>query len=161
VGKQAQNLIQRFKAFNNELKAFVRSCSDQDWRTLCPDEGWTVGVVAHHVAARHYDWLRMAELIAAGEEAADVSLPGVNLANAKHARDNADCTQQQVLGILDANGAEIISFLSSQDDADLERATYFSLMQGDISAAQVIEWLIIHMGSEHLQSMRAANGSGP
>src|SRR6202022_972826 len=35
---------------NAELIAFVESCTDEEWRTICRAERWGVGVVAHHVA---------------------------------------------------------------------------------------------------------------
>jgi hypothetical protein len=45
---------------NTEFTAFVESCSDNDWRTVCRAEKWRVGVVAHHVAWGHEraaDWI--------------------------------------------------------------------------------------------------------
>jgi len=47
---------------NLELIQVVRGCSEEQWRTLCNDEGdnRTVAVIAHHVAHGHQqnqDWL--------------------------------------------------------------------------------------------------------
>ncbi|MDD5761691.1 MAG: hypothetical protein PHP88_04190 [bacterium] len=49
MGKRAIELAERFKAFNNKLIAFVRSCTDEDWRKVCSGEQWPVGVVARHI----------------------------------------------------------------------------------------------------------------
>ena len=45
MGTRAKDLVERFKAFNDEFAAFVEDCSDEAWKKICSGEKWSVGVV--------------------------------------------------------------------------------------------------------------------
>jgi hypothetical protein len=60
------------------LIEFVENCSEEDWRKQCPGEGWTVGVVAHHIAASHYGILAWAKMIVEGQALPDISLDAIH-----------------------------------------------------------------------------------
>ena len=64
---RAKELAERFTAYHNEVIACVENCSEEDWSKTCPYEGWTVGVVARHIAV-HYGIVGWVKKIAAGEE---------------------------------------------------------------------------------------------
>jgi hypothetical protein len=156
VSQRARELVDRFVVFNNEMITFVENCSEENWRKDCSDEGWTVGVVARHIAAGHYYASDLVKMIVAGEPLPDLGMETINQMNAQHAQEHADCTQREVLGILRDKGAAIVDYLGELDDADLDRSAHLALMGGEISAKKLIEVVIIRSGSEHLASMKRA-----
>jgi uncharacterized damage-inducible protein DinB len=154
--QRAKELAARFTTFNDQVIAFVENCSDEDWQKVCAGEEWTVGVVAHHLAAGHYGALDWAERIVAGEPLPDLNFDTINQMNAQHAQQHADCTKQEVLTILRERGSAIAASVGGLTDADLDRTAHLALIGGDISTQQFIENIIINSGGEHLSSMKMA-----
>jgi len=159
MGDRAKALAERFAAFNNEVIAFVGRCSDDDWQKVCPGEGWTIGVAARHIAAGHYNALGLAKMIVAGEKLPDITMEAINQGNAKHAKDHADCTKDEVFGILRDNGSSISGYVNALTDEDLDRTGHLGLAGGAISTQQFIENIIIQSAREHLSSMKAVLGA--
>ena len=73
MSSQAKKLTERFKAFNNGMIAFVEKCSDEAWKKICPGEKLPIGVVASHVAKRHYGAIDWAKMIVAGEKLPEIT----------------------------------------------------------------------------------------
>jgi len=159
MSQRTKELVQRVRAFNNGFIAFVENCSDEDWRKVCSGEGWTVGVVAHHVAAGHFGAIDLVRMIVVGEAIPEITMETIDQMNAQHAKDHAHCTREEVLGLLRENGSAFASYLAGLSEADLDRTGYLALIGGDVSAQQLIEMVILHSGGEHLDSMKAANGT--
>jgi hypothetical protein len=160
MSQRVKELTERFKAFNNEVIGFVENCSDDKWRNICSGEGWTVGVVARHIAASHYGALGLVKMIVSGETLPELTTEAIDQGNVKHAKKHADCTKDEVLGFLNENGEAIAAYLAGLDDEDLDRYGHLALTGGDISAQQFIESIIIQSGNEHLNNMNAAIGVG-
>lgn len=156
MGDKANALKNSFDALNNNVIAFVENCSAQDWKKVCPDEKWTVGVVAHHVAEGHYSLLAFLKMIVSGQKLPEISMDAIDAMNEKHAADHAGCTQEEVLGMLGKNGGKISGYVSGLSDDDVDRTTYFSLAGGNISVGQILENVLISGCSEHLEHMKAA-----
>src|SRR6202050_1336986 len=76
ASERARGVADHFAAAHGEAIAFARSCSEADWALPVPGEGWTVGVVLHHIGEGHshaYHWLRaMASGEGGGETAEDI-----------------------------------------------------------------------------------------
>jgi hypothetical protein len=51
MAERAEALAGKFEAENNELIATVEAASDEQWAAVTSDDGWSVGVVAHHVGS--------------------------------------------------------------------------------------------------------------
>ena len=145
--------------FNNEFIAFVDNCSDEDWRKVCSGEGWTVGVVAHHVAAGHFGAIDFVRMIVAGEAIPEITMETIDQMNAQHAKEHANCTREEVLALLRKNGSAFAGYLEGLSEADLVRTGYLAAIGGDVSAQQLIEMVILQLGGEHLDSMKAATGT--
>jgi hypothetical protein len=156
VNSRGKDLAHRFRAFNEELASFVESCSDADWQKICPGEGWSVGVVARHVVGGHFGVLKLAKMIIDGEELPPITADVIDQSNARHAQKHANCTKQEVLGILREKGASAVDYLAGVGDADLERKAYMELANGRISAEQFIERSILRQAAEHLANMKVA-----
>ena len=91
MNQKANELAEKFTIFNNEMLALVENCTDEDWQKVCGGEQWTVGVVAHHVAAGHYSALDLVKMIVAGETLPPLTMDTIDQMNVQHAQENADC----------------------------------------------------------------------
>ena len=61
ASERAAALADDFAATNAEAVAFTESCGEDAWARPVPEEGWSVGVVLHHVAEGHGNSLRWLE----------------------------------------------------------------------------------------------------
>ena len=156
MSQRRKELVKRFTAFSNDFIAFVENCSDEDWQKVCSGERWAVGVVAHHVAAGHFGAIDFVKLIVAGEAIPEITMEAIDQMNAQHAKEHANCTREEVLGLLRENGSAFSGYLEGLPEADLARTGYLAAIGGDVSARQLIEMVIFQSGGEHLDSMKAA-----
>ncbi len=159
MSQRAQELAEKFAAFNGEVIALVEDCSAQDWAKTCAGEQWSVGVVARHLAAGHYSVVNLIELVVSGQPLPEITMEAIDQTNAEHAREHADCTQEEVLGFLRENGSAIAEFLNGLEDEDLDRVGHLPLLGGDVSAERFFERIILQSGGGHLAGMKAAVGS--
>jgi len=159
MSQRAKEIAARFIAFNKEMITFVDNCSDEEWRKVCSGEGWTVGVVAHHVAAGHFGAIDFVRMIVAGEAMPEITMEAIDQMNAQHAKEHANCTREEVLGLLRENGSAFSGYLEGLREADLARTGYLAAIGGDVSARQLIEMVILQSGGAHLDSMKVATGT--
>ncbi len=159
MSQRATELAERFASFNSEVIAFVENCSDADWRKVCSDEQWTVGVAARHIAAGHYSALDFVKMIVAGETLPNLSMDAMDQMNAQHAEEHAHCTKTEVLDLLHENGSAFASYVAGLSDVDLDRTGHLSVIGGDISTQKFIEMVIFASAGEHLASMRSITGA--
>ena len=159
MSQRAKDIAARFTTFNKEMITFVDNCSDEEWRKVCSGEGWTVGVVAHHVAAGHFGAIDFVRLIVAGEAIPEITMEAIDQMNAQHAKEHANCTTEEVLGLLRENGSAFAGYLEGLREADLTRTGYLAAIGGDVSAQQLIEMIILQSGGEHFDSMKATTGT--
>jgi len=159
MSQRAQDLVERFKAFNNEVIRFVEACSEEQWNKVCAEE-WNIGVVARHIGAGHYTGAAdMAKMIVDGEKVPGITMDQiVEMANT-HAREHADCSRAEVLGLLNSNGAAFANYVAGLGDVELDRSAHMELVGGEVSAQQLIEMVIFDSGGEHLANMKKALAS--
>jgi hypothetical protein len=135
---------------------FIGSCSDENWHKVLATEQWTVAVTARHIGAGHFEAVGLARMMVNGEK-----LPGftmeqlVAMAN-EHARRHAECTQEEVLGVLRRNGSDLVGYVAGLSDAELDRTGFLALAGGELSAQQFIEAVILKSGEQRYASMKAA-----
>jgi hypothetical protein len=158
MGQRAKELSERFMSFYNEVIAFVEKCSDENWEKVTSGEKWPVGVVARHIAAGHYGAFDIAKMIVDGKQLPELTMEAIDQGNAQHAKKHANCTKDEVLGILREKGSSIAEYVAGLDDADLDRTSNLALVGGTISAQQFLENIIIHSGTEHLTNMKSTAG---
>lgn len=158
MGQRSLDLAERISTFNNGVINFVESCSEEHWNKVCTEE-WSVGVVARHIGAGHYTGAAdMVKMIVAGQTMPEFTIDQiVEMANA-HAREHAECSREEVLEILNTNGASLADYLKGLDDAELESSAHMELVGGNVSAQQLIEMVIFESGGEHLANMKKAVG---
>ena len=159
MSQRTKELVERFTAFSNDFISFVENCTDEEWQKVCGGEQWTVGVVAHHVAAGHLGAIDLVRMIVAGEAMPEISMEAIDQMNAQHAKEHANCTQEEVLALLRENGSAFAGYLEGLSESDLARTGYLAAIGGDVSAQQLIEMFIFQSGGEHLDSMKSAIGA--
>jgi hypothetical protein len=160
MGKRAEVLAERVAQGHRELIAFVEACSEADWRTDCPNEGWTVGVVVHHVASMLPAELDVIKTVASGQPVISVTAELVDQINAQHAKEYADCSREETLDLLRRNSALVVSAIREMSDAELDQAAPVSLhSDAPVTAQYLIEDHPLGHAYDHLASVRAALGA--
>ncbi len=159
MSARIEALTRKIEAFNLDMIEVVRSCSDDDWRKVCRAEDWSVGVVARHVGDGHYRVVELAKMIINGSPLPDWSMEDVILMGNDHAREHADCSKEEVLSILEANGRALTAYITSLSEDELDRKGQMALIGEEVSAQQILEMLILHSGGEHLESVRTTISS--
>ena len=158
MSKRAIDLAGRFRIFNNVLIGFVEKCSDENWQKVCPDERWSVGVVARHIAASHYGALGLVKMMVGGEKLPELTHDVIDHLNSKHAEKHRHCTRDEVLKTLRENGASVADYVAGLSDADLDRTGHIPAAGGDMTAEHVILHIILRAGGEHFANAKAATG---
>lgn len=153
------DLIERIDKFNREVMAFVKNCSEEDWKKVCAGEDWTVGVVARHIGAGHYGAIGLVDMIVQGKKLPELNHDQiVSMAN-QHATEHADCTREEVLQVLAKTGQELQDFIARLDDSDLDRTAHLSMIGKEVSARDFLEMVVLQSGGEHFASMKATTGA--
>jgi uncharacterized protein (TIGR03083 family) len=154
MSERARTLANQFEHENRELIATVERLSDAQWKAKTAGEGWSVGVVAHHVAGGHQGVAGLVQKIANGESFSfDMAM--VHKGNAEHAVQFARVTKAETLALLRQNGAAAAATVRGLDDAQLDRVGGSMGM----TAAQAIERILIGHVQDHHGSIREAIGA--
>jgi len=156
--QRAINIAERITAFNDTVISFVENCDDQDWRKVCTSEDWTVGVVARHIGAGHYGIVEMVKMIVNGEKLPDLTMDDIIQMANEHAREHAECTRDEVQSILRENGKILTRDLAGLDDTELDRSGYFAATGGEVTAEQLVEFVIFQSANEHFDSIKTTLG---
>ena len=158
MGEQAQVLANRFEEVNRELISAVERSTDEEWRSKCVGEGWSVGVVAHHVGMGHPRIAGLAKTVAAGQPLPPMTMEMIDQGNAQHAQEYTRCTREETLDLLRKNGATAAATVRGLNDADLRRSG--TLAGGrHMTVEQMIEGILIGHAKGHLASIRSAIGT--
>ena len=155
---RSQELADLIQAFNEAVLAFVDRCPAEAWQRTCAGEDWPVGVVARHVAAGHFQIIHLAKMMLQGDPLPDMTMAQIIEQGNAHARQHADCTQDEVQRLLEENGAAAVDFVARLKDEDLDCKGHLALLGGDITVEQLLRAVIIQSGGEHLASMQATIG---
>lgn len=154
MSERARSLAERFEQANRELIHTVEGLSDAQWRTKTTGEGWSVAVVAHHVAGGHQGIAGFVARIAHGEPVS-LDMDMINKGNAEHAIQHANATKAETLALLRQNGAAAAATVRGLGDTELDRVGGSMGM----TAAQVIERILIGHVHDHHGSIRKAIGA--
>lgn len=156
MNERARALAKKIEAFNDEVITFVEGCSDGDWATVTEAEDWPAGVVARHIAAGHYGAVALARIIIDGAELPKMTPQMiVDMAN-QHAREHADCTREEVLGLLRSEGPKLVRTIASWSDEEFDRASHLDMMGKPVGAGEFMELVVLASAGDHLKSIRAA-----
>ena len=156
MNQNAQELAKKIRAFNDEVIAFVEQCTSEQWQKVCAWEEWSVGVTARRIGAGHFEAIGLAEMIIAGQKLPELTMDDFRQMGNQHAREHANCSREEVLAILRKNGTAAAAFVGGKTDAELDRKAFLTVTGGDVSARQLLEYVILDSGGEHLANMKSA-----
>ena len=117
-------LADDFASANAEAMAFVRGCTDSEWKTPVPGEGWSVGVVLHHIAVGHDHGVRWLQNMTSGVGVVETA-EDIDRDNAAHAVRAEGVSVADTLVLLESNGAELETALRALSDEELDRSAPF------------------------------------
>ena len=152
MSERAAELASQFEQTHRDFVEEVERLTDDEWQTLVPGEGWTVGVVAHHVVDSFGLIAGWIEDLARGEEAV-YDHDAVDAHNAEHAREYAGCTQSETADAARRGGADMVRLVASLSDAQLDTVGIFN--GNPRTPTQLIERVLIGHTKNHLGSIRS------
>ena len=156
MGARAEALAKKFEAKADEATGVIERLSDADWKKVTSGEKWSVGVVAHHFASSHEAIGGIIKNIATGQSGPTFTMDMLNDMNAKHARENANCTKAETLALHKKGAGAAVAIVRGLDDASLDRTATVLTGMPPMSAEQAAEGILLNHVDEHLKSIRAA-----
>jgi hypothetical protein len=156
VSTRAAEIAELVERANLELIQLVRGCSEEQWRTLCNDEGdnRTVAVIAHHVAHGHeqnQDWV---ETALRGDDI-KITLAEQDELNAQEADTYHYVEREETIRLLEENGARFIAKVAALTDEELAGTAFHRGAQRDMTVDQYAYLDYRHI-SGHLATIRQA-----
>ncbi|MEM7128232.1 MAG: DinB family protein [Chloroflexota bacterium] len=155
IGTKIEELTARFNMFNQELLTFIQSCDQTKWTKITTAEGWPVCVTARHIVVAHYPVAQWLQMLVEGQPLPPVTMAMVDQMNAQHAQERRGCTQDEVLELLHINHADMVSYLKTLNEDDLEQTGHVTLFDTTMSVGEFVAFVSIDGSINHLESMRA------
>ena len=159
MGARAESLAKQFETKAAEMTGVIKGLSDADWKKTTAAEKWSVGVTAHHVAGGHEGILGIVKTLAAGQSIPNFTMDMLNDMNAKHAKEQANCTKAETLALHEKGAATAAAVLRGLSDAELDRKGTVLTGMPPMTTQQVIEAILINHISDHMGSIRKTIGS--
>ncbi len=154
MADRAEALAAKFEEANNDVISMVESASDDQWKAVCADEGWSVGVVAHHVAGGYPLIAGLVGALASGAEIPPLTTEQLDQGNVQHAKDHADCTKEETLEMLRTGSAAAATAVRGLSDEQLDKTSTVIAGAPDMSVDQVIENVLIGSAAGHGASIK-------
>ncbi len=153
---RARALAWEFEHANDGLIETLERCSEEQWRAVCPDTGWTVGVQAHHVAANYPIIAGVIRDIAEGHPHPPMPPEKLDSINAQHAQEFAGTTKAQVLALLKANGPTTAQVYRLLSDEQLARSAVVTSGAREQTVERLLQDLAIGEITRHGAAIRQA-----
>ena len=156
MSTRGEELAKQFEDANAEFIRFVGTLTPQQWSAKCPGEGWSVGVVAHHIAEDHGILSDLVKTIAAGGNVPPLTAEFINSLNADHSVRAVDCTRAETIEVAESRGTEAARMLRGLSEQELSKTAVVPVLGGEVTAERLSEWLLIgHIGM-HVPSIEEA-----
>jgi uncharacterized damage-inducible protein DinB len=154
MATRAENLAAQFEAVNQEAIQAVQACSDETWRKPIPDDGRTVGVLAHHMAMGDVPIAELVETIANEKPMPPLTMEMIDQGNAQHAQQFANVTKEETLAALQQNAPGAVAMVRGLSDEQLDRSAEFVGRRW--TTEEAIQTILIGHIAGHTESIRAA-----
>jgi hypothetical protein len=157
MASRAEQLAERVEQGAQNLIDYVQDLTDEQWKTYCPNEKRTVGVLVHHVGSAY-----QLEAGAVTMLATDGAIPGVDVdmvdkMNAEHAIANADVTKEEAIRLVRENHPAAAEAVRQLTDEQLDKVAPTGLHW---DAPLTVQFFVEHhpVGHPwiHLASIKAA-----
>lgn len=160
MNTRAAALARRIETGAAELAAFARTLSNDEWETVVPPDGRTVGVIVHHVANMYPVEVELARELALGRAIVGVTWDVVAEINAKHAAEYAGVTRLEALSFLERQSRAAAEAVRGFSDEELDRAGAVSLnAYAPLTAQFFLEDHAVRHSWHHLAKIRRALAS--
>jgi hypothetical protein len=156
MSERTEALAKQLEVANNELIAAIQGCTDEQWQMPCAGEGWSVGVTAHHVANSQTGLTGLVKAMTSGQPVPPVTQEWLDERNAQWSREFVNRMPAEAIDLLRASSVEAANTVHGLSD---EQLRYTATVAGnEMTAEQVIEFILIGHPKSHLASIRAATG---
>jgi uncharacterized damage-inducible protein DinB len=155
MSAKAAEIADQLSTVTAEIAEFVRTLDDAQWRTLVAGEGWTVGVVVHHIA-QGAELVRGWLVCAASGQPIEDTVGAIDDANARHAREQSAIGVEEALADLLANAERTASMIRGFDDEQLARSTAFGPAGGTPMTVEALANVAVRHCQGHFASITAA-----
>jgi DinB superfamily len=156
MSARSEALATEFEAATNDAVAVVRGCSDAKWHAAVPDDGRTVGVLAHHMATGDVPISQLVGGVAKGLQLPPITREMIDQGNAQHAAQYANVTKEQALAALQENGVTAAQMVRGLTDEELDRSA--SVIGNEMTAEQIIQNILIGHIRGHTADIQKAAG---
>jgi ubiquinone/menaquinone biosynthesis C-methylase UbiE/uncharacterized damage-inducible protein DinB len=156
VAGRVETLAAKFMAVNDDVIATVEAASDEQWKATCADEGWTVGVVAHHIGEGYPLITALIQALGSGTDVPSWTLDKIDQSNKDHAIKFASVAKAETLKALRSGGSAAVSVVRSLSDEQLDRRAEVLPGAPALTAEHVIANSLIGSTISHLKSMKKA-----
>lgn len=159
MGAKAEALAKQFEAKAQEATAVLEKMSEADWKKVTDAEKWTVGVAAHHVAGAHEQIAMIVKTVASGQSMPHFTLDMLHEANAKHAKEHANCTKTDTIALHKKGSAAAAAVVRGLSDDQLAKSGTVLTGAPAMSAEQIVTNILINHVNEHFESIRKTVGA--
>jgi hypothetical protein len=159
MGARSEALAKEFEAKAQEATAVLEKLTDADWKKVTEAEKWSVGVTAHHVAGSHEPIAGLIKTVAAGQSVPGFTMDMLHEMNAKHAKDNANCTKAETIDLHKKGAAAAAAVVRGLGDDQLAKSGTVLTGMPAMTAEQVIQNILINHINDHFGSIRKTVGS--
>ena len=153
---EARALAWRYQQGLEALIVTIEACTPEQWRAVCADTGWTVGVQAHHIAQNGAMITGLIQKVANAQPLPAITLAMIDAANARHAEEFAHVTQEDTIALLQENGARAAQTYRGLSDTQLAQTATLRADGPPMSTVQLIEYLAIGEIERHGEYLRRA-----
>jgi DinB superfamily len=159
-GRRAESLANRIEEGAAGLAAFAEGFSEAEWHTpMSAKDRRTLGVIVHHVASMYPIEVGLAQAVASGKAAPEVTWELVAEINSKHAQEQAGVTKVAALELLHRNSREAAAAVRAFTDDQLDGSAPVGLSFGaPVTAQFIIEDHALRHSWHHLARIRSALG---
>ena len=154
MGAKSEALAKQVEVKAQEAAATLRRLSDADWSKTTEAERWTVGVTAHHLAGALEAVAGMVMGIVSGQSPGNFTKAMLDEMNARHAKEYANCTQEETLALLEKGAATAAGTVRGLSDDQLSRSATVFTDAPPMTAEQIIVGGMITHIDEHFGSIR-------
>ena len=154
MASKSEELASQFEEANNGLLGLVSGLSDEQWKKTCADEGWSVGVTAHHVAESLGTLTGLIQALAAGAPVPTITAEALNEGNAEHAQRASNVSREETAALLRQNIQAASTAIRSLSDEQLARTAPFPM--GELAAEQIVSVIMVGHPQMHTAGIKAA-----
>jgi hypothetical protein len=152
---RAAQLTAQFEATTQNAIEAVQACSDEKWRKPVPDDGRTVGVLAHHMATGDVPIGNIVQAIAGGKPVPPITPEMINQGNALHAQQFANVGKDETIAALRQNGSAAAALVRELTDEQLDRSA--DLLGTSWTAERAIQQILIGHIAGHTETIRSVS----